>query len=72
MSTYLVLMPFAPGQRLAVTPEDNFQIFEVDENLVIPIKNRPNMPGIHEWMSCHNKEQAIELAEGGQLPCHSK
>ena len=63
MKTYFVLIPNAPGQRLAVTLHDNYQIFEVSEDLIEEVKRRPVMPGITRLQNCRTREEVFALAK---------
>lgn len=60
---FLILIPNMPGQRLAVTTLDHYSIYEVDEALVHEV-TVDNKPGIHQYMNCEYKEDAIFLATG--------
>ena len=59
--TAIILFPLEQRQPLSITT-DGYLVFEVDYDLILPIVERPVMPGIHEWAACETKSDVFNLA----------
>lgn len=59
--TAIVLIPMGQRQPISMTT-DGYILFEVSYDLIIPVKQRPVMPGMHEWFACETRSDVFNLA----------